>query len=611
MNYKELEKLVRYLCLTQTYYAQSGHLTSSLSAVEIILGLLLSGEFTYDVKSPKNVFNDQLIFSKAHASPLYYSIWYLLNELSIEDLKTFRNINSNLEGHPTNRFKHTVAAAGSLGQGLGIGAGLAFASQRQNINNKIYVLMGDGELNEGSVYETMEWASLQNLNNLVAIVDVNRLDQLGKTNYEWDMRKLESRFKTFGWDTQIIWHGNDTKSCIKAFSKLKRRKPTALLFRTKKGAGISFLEDKLNWHGKALKVDQQKQALNELGPINTELRLSLPTPEQNLALKNFKANIENTDVGITAEMEIRDAYGLQLENLTKQSNNIIVLDAGVSNSTRSDQANTEKFVDMRIAEQNMISVATGLSLAGYNVIASSFSAFLTRSHDQIRMAQYSNVNLTIVGSHAGSSIGEDGSSQMGLEDISMFRSMLNTTIINPSDTVSMAKLLPEVINTEGIKYIRSTRAKTPPIYSPSEEFKIGDFKVPYKNSGDTVAILTSGVTLYTSLQASEILANNGINVRVIDLYTLKPLNKIKLRSELIHIHKIITVEDHFVDGGIGDIINKIFNNDSKVIVNLGVEKMPRSGSSEQVMEFVGIDKKKIIETVVKLHELKMRGIKNA
>lgn len=606
MNYKELEKLVRYLCLLQTYNANSGHLTSSLSAVEICLALLLSGEFVYDVNAPKNIYNDQLLFSKAHASPLYYSIWYLLNELTINELKTFRSIDSKLEGHPTNLFEHTVAPMGSLGQGLGIGAGLAMASKKKGLNNRVFVLMGDGELTEGSNYEALQWASDQNLNNLVALVDVNRLEQVGETIYEWDLRTIRRRFRSFGWDTKLVWDGNNTKKCLNAISKLKYNRPTAILFKTKKGAGISFLENELNWHGKALNAERQQKALNEIEPINLNLRLNLPKPEKNMVIEKHATLFETKDLAIKPNMQIRDAYGEQLKNLTSQNSDLIVLDAAVGNSTRSDKAHPDNFINMNIAEQNMVSVATGMSLAGYNVISSTFASFLTRAHDQIRMAQYSNANITFVGSHVGSSIGKDGYSQMGLEDIAMFRSMLNTTIVNPSDIVSMAKLLPTLVNLKGIKYIRSTRAQTKTIYSLNEQFKIGDFKVPIKHSNDTVAIITSGITLHNAIEAEQMLANNNINIRLIDLYTLKPLNSIKLKTELLNISKIVTIEDHFIDGGIGDIINKIFINECKTITNIGINKIPRSGSADNVMKYVGIDKTKIVEAVVKLNSMKQK-----
>lgn len=613
---KEVCKALRYWILVSTTCAGSGHPTSCLSAVEIVGVLFAGGFFRCDLENPKNHLNDRLIFSAGHKAPLLYSLWALAGAFEREKLLSLRKINSPLEGHPTFRFPLAEVATGSLGQGLSIGAGISLA-QKLKIQNaklkigelpRVFVLLGDSELAEGQVWEAFQWAGFRKISNLIALIDVNRLGQRGETMWDWNMQGLKKRIESFGWEVFIVEDGNDVEQVLEVYKslfqprRLNTELPVAILFKTVKGKGVSFLEDKEDWHGKALNGDLLDKALKELGEVDKDSLISLSKPEG--ALQKEKVGIFSTPaLSVKEKRATREAYGEALNFLYEAgAKDLVVLDAEVSNSTYAvdfAKKHPERFFEMYIAEQNMVSVALGFEKLGFVPFVSSFSAFLTRAFDQIRMAQYSNPNLKIVGSHAGVSIGEDGASQMGLEDIAMMRSILNSTVLYPSDYVSAFKLILLAYKTPGIVYVRTTRERTPTIYSPEEEFKIGGYKV-LKNPQDfKVVLVGAGITVHNSMQASEELEREGIYCKVIDLYCIKPIGK-EIDKEFEGSDFVLVVEDHYPYGGVFEALRSISSFDR--IYSLAVSKIPHSGKPEEAMDYVGISKKKIVKKVRELLE---------
>ncbi len=424
----QLSKLLRYYCLVSTSAAGSGHLTSSLSAVELMSVLYFGGTLKYNLENPDHPNNDRVIFSKGHASPLFYALYAVAGKLTEAELKTLRQINSSLEGHPSVRFPYTEAATGSLGQGLSIGVGMALnAKYLDKLPYKTYVLLGDSEMTEGQVWEAMQLAAHYKLNNLIGIVDVNRLGQRGETIHGHDVNEYAYKARAFGWET-IVVDGHSLTEIKKAYQKSAQIKdaPVMIIAKTIKGRGVSFLEDQDNWHGKALDKDKLQQALVELGDVDVSFKGEINTPEN---LKPKKQSISKVDLDkflikpIKKHLATRKAYGNAIAKLGAKNQQIVALDAEMSNSTFANIFSTafpDRFFEMFIAEQNMISTAVGLAKMGKITFVSTFGSFLTRAFDQIRMAQYSQANIKFVGSHVGVSIGQDGPSQMGLEDIAMF-----------------------------------------------------------------------------------------------------------------------------------------------------------------------------------------------
>ena len=585
--------ILRRDVLKMTTAAVSGHPTSCLSSAEIISTLFFS-IMKYDHLNPFNPDNDEFILSKGHAAPILYSALYHANCIK-DNLFDLRKFNSNLEGHPIPASLNWIkAATGSLGQGLSIGVGMALAAKLQNRNYMTYVLMGDSEIAEGSVYEACQLASYYKLNNLCAIVDVNRLGQSGQTMVGFDLLKYKKRFESFGWKV-ITLDGHNIRKLLNAFKEAKfSSKPTLILAKTLKGKGVSFLEDMEGWHGKALNKEQLEIALKQI-PENKFPRLEIQKP---LEIKNnFRNNkLEHTNYKLGDLVATREAYGKALFNLAKSNSSVIALDAEVKNSTFSQSiinVNSKRFVECFIAEQNMIGMALGLSVKGFNVFSSTFSCFLTRAHDQIRMAALSSGNFTICGSHSGISIGEDGGSQMGLEDIAMFRCLPNSYVFYPSDAVSTEKLMYLCSKIHGLKYIRTTRGKTPVIYNNKEEFSLGDFKVLRKSNKDKFVLVGSGITLYECLKAYEELKKLKINAAVVDLYCVKPFNFEKFKK-FVKNKKIIVVEDHYKEGGIGEMLSFEFK-----LKHLYVNGMPHSGKPEELLEKYEIDSKAITKTISK------------
>ncbi len=611
---KELEKinkLLRYWILDMTTTAGSGHPTSSLSAVELMSTLMYSGIFRFDVKNTDDTNNDRLIFSKGHASPLFYALWAGANAIPVEHLNTFRKIDSNLEGHPTMRFPFTEVATGSLGQGLSVGVGIALAQKKlDGTNARTYVLLGDSEMAEGQVWEAMSLASYYELGNLIAIVDVNRLGQRGETMLGHNTEKYAERARAFGWRTVVV-DGHNVEEVLRVYTDMigEYKKPLMIIAKTYKGKGISFLEDKYSWHGRVLSKQEFIEAVSELGDIDFDVRGKIIKPVNNKKIKKKNKNISEV-VSMSWEQNndkkyaTRDAYGETLVKMMSEDKKIVVLDAEVSNSTRSEKVKEyypNRFFEMFIAEQNMVSVAVGLARLGYKPFCSTFAAFFTRAHDQIRMGSLSESKITLVGSHAGVSIGADGGSQMGLSDIAMFRAILGSVVMYPSDVVSASKIFQLVHKFDDISYVRTTREKTIMLYDINEEFMIGGLKLLKHSEQDKAVVIAAGITVHEALKAYEILQIRNIDIRVIDMYSIKPVNAESLLNAIGDVNHIIVVEDHFAQGGIGEVVQSVLIGLSVTIAHLAVHKIPHSGSAEELLQYEKINYSAIIDEVYKLN----------
>ena len=584
---QDIANILRRDIISSTTIAGSGHPSSCLSCAEII-SVLFFKEMSIDIKNPFNQKNDEFILSKGHASPILYSALFRAKLIDHHPL-SLRKIKSPLEGHPipSQHVPWIKVATGSLGQGLSIGAGMALASKINKINNKIYVLTGDGEFVEGSNFEALQLASHYNLNNLVLIIDVNRLAQTGETMLGYNLKAYAERLISFGWNPIII-NGHKIKQIIKAIKKARySSRPTAIIARTIKGKGVSFLENKNNLHGKTLSPQEMREALKEIPEIEfPKAQIKSPGKHEN---NKQKLSISHyTSYSINEEIATREAYGNALVNLAKSNKNIIAIDGDVSNSTYSNKLKEHfphNFIEAYIAEQNMLGMALGLSKKDFNIFASTFAAFLTRAHDQLRMTALSSPNLTICGSHAGVSIGEDGASQMGLEDIAMFRSLPNSIILYPSDAVSTEKLVYLAAKTKGLKYIRTTRPKTKVLYKNSEKFSIGDFKILKSSKKDVAVLIGAGITLHESLKAHYQLKEKGIKTSVIDLYCIKPLNIKKLANFIKeHGNKLVITEDHYKEGSIGEMLKSELSNKDIEIKHLCINEIPHSGPSEELLD---------------------------
>ncbi len=624
-DWKEKATLIRKWSLVSTTQASSGHPTSCMSAADITT-VLFDRYFTYDIKNPKNPNNDRFILSKGHASALLYILFAMSGGLKIEELMTLRKFGSRLEGHPTPEFPYAEVTTGSLGQGLSVGAGMAYALRAQITNiPKVYVLLGDGELAEGSVWEAANFASYYKLNNLIAIADINGLGQSQQTMFDHHIEEYVQRFSAFGFEVIAI-DGHDFKEIDKALSKAfgnKTDKPFVIVAKTQKGKGVSFLEGKDGWHGKPLKKEELDKALLELGEVDDGLKFVLRKPagpaahsSQNAPAKPSFASDADAPFGSPSlaspavhinykkgeEIGTREVYGEILAKLADKNQFIYALDGDVKNSTYSQdfkKAYPDRFVECFIAEQNMVGVATGLSTQGKIPFVSTFAAFLTRAYDQIRMSAVSHANVKFVGSHAGVSIGEDGASQMGLEDIAMFGTLPNTVVLHPADAVAAAKLLPHMVLHIGISYLRTLRPKTKVIYNNDEEFVIGGSKVLHKSNSDLLTLVAAGITVYEAQKAYEILKQENIHVRVIDCYSIKPIDKATLLTSLKETKKkiIVTIEDHFAHGGLGDFVLSAVSTSLAQVEKLAVEDISRSGTKDELLDHAGISAKHIVEKV--------------
>lgn len=604
---EKIAKLIRYFILVSTTEAGSGHVTSSLSAADLMATLLFSGIFRFDADKPDHPNNDRLIFSKGHASPLFYALWAAAGKVTEKELMTLRKFGSPLEGHPTTAFRYTEAPTGSLGQGLPIGLGMALnAKYIDKLPYMTYVLLGDSEMAEGSVWEAMQVAAHYRLDNLVGIMDVNRLGQRGETMYGHDLSAYERRVSAFGWETFVV-DGHSVSEILDAYEKalIVKDRPVMIIAKTVKGKGVSFIEDRNGWHGKALNKEELGRGLKELGEVDKEIRGKITRPGDRTPERHKPLMIEEVSYQPDKPVSTRRAYGNALRRLFPKYAEMVVLDAEVSNSTFSEifaNAYPERFFEMFIAEQNMVGAALGLSRRGKIPFVSTFAAFLSRAHDQIRMSQYSDANIKFSGSHAGVSIGEDGSSQMGLEDISMFRSVLNSVVLYPSDATSAERLVEESVKFKGIVYIRTTRQDTPLIYGNKEEFPIGGSKVLRKSEKDIVTVVAAGITLHEALSAYDELIKEGVFIRVIDLYSIKPIDLETLYEAARSTKAIVTVEDHFAEGGIGEAVKSALALLAIPVHSLAVRRMPKSGRPEELLEYEEISKDAIIKKVREIKE---------
>lgn len=598
-------QLIRYYSLTCSTAAGSGHPTSSLSATELMAGLLFGGAFRYDLSNPQHPNNDRLIFSKGHASPLYYSMFLAANAVSPEELMTYRQFGSELEGHPTPRFRYVEAATGSLGQGLSIGLGEALnAKYLDKLPYRTYVLLGDSEMAEGSNWEALQLAAYYNLSNLVGIIDVNRLGQRGETMYGHNLNAYKERVGSFGWDTMEV-DGHDLQQVVSAYDDaLEADRPTMIIAYTIKGKGVPMLEDKNGWHGKTLDEEQLASALAGLGPVDLTLRGQIGKPEDlhpPTATPASPAAME--DYQTKKQVATRDAYGNALKRLYAEFPQIVSLDGEVSNSTRAEtfeEAHRDRFFEMFIAEQNMVGTAVGLAARGKIPFVSTFSAFFSRAFDQIRMAQYSLANVKFVGSHAGVSIGQDGPSQMGLEDLATFRTLIDSVVLHPCDAVSTEKLVKAMAQQQGLCYLRTLREKTPVIYGTNDDFPIGGCKVLRQSAKDVATVVGAGVTVHEALKAYEVLQKDNINIRVIDLYSIKPLDRYTLLQAARETGQIITVEDHNPEGGLGEAVLSALAEEPVPVHLLAVHKRPMSGKPEELLAYEQIDANAIIAQVNEL-----------
>jgi transketolase len=600
---KKIATLIRYYALNMTTQAGSGHPTSGMSATELMSGLMFGGIFRFDLDNPKHPNNDRLIFSKGHATPLFYPLFAVAGKVSADEIMTYRHFGSRLEGHPTMSFPYTEAATGSLGQGLSIGVGIAINGKYlDKLPYTTYILLGDSEMAEGSQWESMQLAAHYKLDNLVGVLDVNRLGQRGETMYGWDLMAYEDRIAAFGWETIIVKDGHDFAEVLAAYQKAMTvtDKPTMIVAHTIKGKGVSLVENQNGWHGKALDKEQLEQALKELGPVDKGVKGEVSKPE-NLSPAEVKPKAaEKLSYEGEDSLPTRKAYGRALKRLYPQFPNLVSLDGEVSNSTYSKtfkEAYPDKFFEMYIAEQNMVGAGLGLATRGKIPFVSTFAAFFSRAFDQVRMSQYSEPNLKFAGSHAGVSIGEDGPSQMGLEDLAMFRSIRDSVVLYPSDAVSTERLVEAALKHHGIVYIRTTRMGTPIRYGTEEEFHIGGCKVLYQSDNDAATVIGAGVTLVEAVAAYEELKKESINIRVIDLYSVKPVDTDTLMAAAQATGGLITVEDHYPAGGIGEAVLGALAPNPVKVYRLAVTKKPKSGKPAELLDFEEISRGAIVKLV--------------
>jgi len=519
---------------------------------------------------------------------------------------TYRKFGSPLEGHPTMSFPYTEAATGSLGQGLAIGVGMALnAKYLDGLPYRTYVLIGDSEMAEGSQWESLQIAAHYQLNNLVGVLDVNRLGQRGETMYGWDLNAYEKRIGAFGWHT-ITLDGHSIPEILKAYTQALReeRRPVMLIAKTIKGKGFSFWENKNGWHGTSLGREKLKEAIKELGQVDKSIRGAIALPED-LQPAESKPAKTASPIAYPKDKTVptRNAYGNALKRIYPKFPDLVSLDGEVSNSTRAEvfkEEHPERFFEMYIAEQNMVGAALGLARRGKIPFVSTFAAFFSRAFDQVRMAQYSDPNIKFIGSHAGVSIGEDGPSQMGLEDLALFRTLLHSVVLYPCDAVSTEKLVERAAEHEGIVCIRTTREATPILYGPVEEFPIGGSKILKRSGTDGVTVVAAGVTVFEALKAYEELKGDGISIRVIDLYSVKPIDAARLKEAAKETKAVLVVEDHYAEGGLGDAVRTALSVLPAPVYSLAVRKKPKSGRPEELLDFEEISGEAIVKQVKKI-----------
>lgn len=590
---RELGQQFRVDSVRMSAAAGSGHPTSSMSAADL-LAVLVDGYLRFDFDDPRSPANDRLVFSKGHASVLLYAIYRAAGVVSDEEIMEYRRHDSMLEGHPTPLIPWVDVATGSLGQGLPIGVGMALAAKYlEKLPTRVWVLCGDSEMAEGSMWEAFEHAAHYGLDNLTAIIDCNRLGQRGETMVGWDLGVYVERARAFGWHAIEI-EGHDVEAIDGAFAEALATadRPTVIVARTLKGRGVTAVENLNGFHGKAL--DDPEAAIAELGGPR-DIRIDVPKPTVTAAPRQPAGPLELPRYDVGSEVATRKAYGDALAAIGAARPDIVVVDGEVSNSTYAEifaKAHPDRYFEMFIAEQQMAAAAVGLQAVGWRPFASTFSAFLARAYDFVRMAAVSRATLALCGSHAGVSIGEDGPSQMGLEDIACFRAINGSTVLHPCDANQTAHLVAAMAVTDGVSYLRTLRPNTPVIYAPDEEFEIGGSKILRSSEEDDVALVAAGITVHEALKAADLLAEGGIAARVIDLYSIKPLDEETLAEAAAATQgRIVTVEDHWAEGGLGDAVASALadTDDPPRIVKLAVRAMPRSGKPAELLAEAGID----------------------
>jgi len=592
--WRELGQQFRVDSIRTAAAAKSGHPTSGMSAADL-MAVLVAKYLRYDFDRPDDPRNDKLVFSKGHASTLLYAIFRAVGAIDDEELLTYRQHGSRLEGHPTPVIPWVDVATGSLGQGLPIGVGMALGAKRlERGPTRVWVLHGDSEMAEGSVWEAFEHAAHYELDNLTAVLDVNRLGQRGETMVGWKTDVYVKRAEAFGWHAIEI-DGHDVEAIDRAYAEALETsgRPTVVVARTLKGKGVAAVENKPGFHGKAL--DDPEAAIAELGG-KRDLQIDVAKPSGDPPAQPTGAKpVQLPTWQIGEEVATRLAYGEALTAMGAADGWVVALDGEVSNSTYAEifaKAHPERYFEMFIAEQQLVAAAVGLQTRGWKPFASTFAAFFSRAYDFIRMAAISQANLRLSGSHAGVSIGEDGPSQMALEDIAALRAVHGSTVLHPCDANQTARLVQAMAAREGISYLRTLRPATPVLYGPDEDFPIGGSKVPRSSDDDEVAIVGAGITVHEALKAADALADEGISARVIDLYSIKPLDAETLRDAAeVTGGRIVTVEDHWAEGGLGEAVLAAFAEaeERPRVKVLAVTGMPHSGKPAELLAAAGID----------------------
>ena len=592
-DWRELGQQLRVDSIRSSSAAGSGHPTSSMSAADL-LAVLISKYLRYDFAKPDDPRNDHLIFSKGHASPLLYAVYKAAGAITDEEMLTFRQFGSRIEGHPTPLLPWVDVATGSLGQGLPISVGVALAGKKlDRLPYRVWCLCGDSEMAEGSMWEAFEAAGHNGLDNLVAIIDVNRLGQTGPTMHEWDLDAYRRRAEAFGWNA-IETDGHDVAAIDDAMRQATETtgRPSVIIARTQKGHGVKAVEDLPGKHGKPL--DDAEASIAELGGMR-DIRVDVQQPEITGEPHAFPTESLTLPVYEPGTKEAtRKAFGDALVALGRADGRVVAIDGEVGNSTYTEEfgeALPERFFQSYIAEQQMIATAVGMQVRGWKPFAATFAAFLARAYDFVRMAAVSRASFAVAGSHAGVSIGEDGPSQMALEDLATFRAVHGSTVLYPSDANQTAALVAQMADREGIVFMRTTREKTPILYEPGEEFAIGGSRVVRRSDDDAVTLIGGGITLHEALKAADTLAAEGINARVIDLYSLKPIDAETVKAAARETGAIVTVEDHWPEGGIGDAVLSCLAEEQPhpVVLKLAVAEMPTSGKPAELLHAAGID----------------------
>ncbi|WBB61673.1 transketolase [Streptomyces sp. WMMC500] len=575
--------------------AGSGHPTSSMSAADL-MAVLLEGHLRYDVDRPDHPGADRLVLSKGHASPLLYAALKAAGAIDDEELLTFRKRGSRLEGHPTPVLPWVDVATGSLGQGPAIGVGMALAGKRLgHLPYRVWVLCGDSEMAEGAVWEAFEHAGYEHLGNLTLIIDVNRLGQRGPTRHGWDLDAYARRAEAFGWHTVEV-DGHDPAAVDAAYNEAEAvsDRPTAVIAHTVKGSGVSAVANREGMHGKPL--PDPEAAIAELGgtsALRVEPRRPAPVP---VSPPVTQPHLELPRYDVGDSVATRDAFGQALAALGTARPDVVALDGEVGDSTRAEffaKEHPERYFECYIAEQQLVAAAVGMQALGWVPFAATFAAFLTRAHDFVRMAAVSRANVNLVGSHAGVAIGEDGPSQMGLEDLAMFRAVHGSTVLHPCDANQTARLVAAMADddTAGVRYLRTMRGGRPVLYGPDEDFPVGGSKLLRSSPTDRVTIAAAGVVVHEALAAADALAGEGIGARVLDLYSVKPVDVAAVRAAAELTGRVLTVEDHHPEGGLGDAVAEAFDDGRPVprLARLAVRTMPGSATGTEQLAAAGID----------------------